>query len=378
MLNYRFSQVFHNPGSAGPGILLVFVAVPYDGRQGHVLGREARRQIFRAHAADNDQESFIYRSHSVTGDGREWFVVPARLPEYGNETALEDKTWFDEVFVQIMATFQRSHAPRRIVGRFLPFSDSKIMCSGECCQHGAHIQWEKGHELLVCKTFFIEEGGSFPGIAICGKGSTAEAMCVRKDVKDTLLSLIESDVHGYPGLCFPEFHDSEPLIRTEFQRVIRPCLDITFASLAETSEKISRDSHRMFDATFPSSRNRTEYPRLVLLVSDGPVGDSTGSPESPTATRGVVLLREMWDRWMYLCNGGKRSFHLVFLCEYDLSKVLCGPEGKGYPMQDAASLFKALSPLLQVMKYVKCHVLTQSCTCCFFVRETVRTTKCTE
>ena len=348
MLNYRSSQVIHNPGSAGPGISSVFVAVSHAGRQGHVLGREARRQILREHAGDNDQEPFhlsvLFRDRGwpgmICGSG-------ARLPEYGTEKVLGDNIWFGEVVVQTTATFQRSHAPRGIIGRFLAFSASKIMSSGECWQHGAHILWEKGHEVLVCEPFFIEEGGTFPGIAICVKESTAEAMCVRKDVKDTLLSLIKSDVHGYPGLCFPEFNDSEPLISNEFQRVIRAYLDITFASLAETLENIGRDSRRMFHAAFPSSRNRTEYSRLVLLVPDGSVGDSTGGSEGQTDTRGVVLLRETWDRWMRLCNSGKRLFHLIFLCEYDLSEVPCGPEGRGYPIQDAASLSKALKPLLR-------------------------------
>lgn len=95
---------------------------------------------------------FIYRSHAERGDDREWFVVPARLPEYGNEKVLEDKIWYGEVVVQTTATFQRSHAPRGIIDRFPAFSASKIMYSGECWQHGAHIRWENGHEVLVCAT----------------------------------------------------------------------------------------------------------------------------------------------------------------------------------------------------------------------------------
>lgn len=302
---------------------------------------------------------FIYRSRaSESEDGREWFIVPARLPEYGNEKIIEDCIGFGEVVVQTTATFQRSHAPCGIIGRFLAFSASKVMASGECWQHGAHIRWETGHEVLVCETFSVEEGDTFPGIAICVKGSTPEAMCVRKDVKDTLLSLIENDVHGYPGLCFPEFNDSEPLVSNEFQRVIRAYLDIKFASLAETLEKIGRDSRRMFHAAFPSSRDPTEYPRLVVLVPDESVGDSSGNPEDQSPRRGMVLLRETWDRWMKICTSGKRSFRLVFLCQHDFSEVPCGPDGKGYPVQDAVSLFKTLKPLLQVKTHVNCHVAT--------------------
>lgn len=114
----------------------------------------------------------------------------------------------------------------------------------------------------------------------------------------------------------------------------------------------------MFHAAFPSSRDRTEYPRLVVLIPDEPAEASVGNPEEQTPTRGVVLLRETWDRWMQLCNSGGRSFRLVFLCEHDLSEVSCGPEGNGYPIQDAASLFKTSKPLIQVTKDARRHEVT--------------------
>ncbi|CAM9359724.1 unnamed protein product [Laminaria digitata] len=222
---------------------------------------------------------FIYRSQSKSEDDREWFVAPARLPEYGNEKVLEDKIWFGEVVVQTTATFRRTHAPHGIIGRFLAFSANNIMSSGECWQHGAHVRWEKGHEALVCETF-VEKGSTFPGIGICVKGSTAEAMCVREDVKQTLKSLIKNDIHGYPGLAWPVFNDSEPMPSNEFQRYIRAYLDIKFASLAEILEKISRNSRRMFQAAFPSLGDRTQYPRLVLLIPDEPVGDMAENPRN--------------------------------------------------------------------------------------------------
>lgn len=318
--------------------------------KGTYSGVELDNTSFESMLATMIKCLFIYRchSHSDSVDDREWFVVPARLPEYGNEKVLEDEIWCGEVVVQTTATFRRTHAPCGIIGRFLAFSAGKIMSSGECWQHGAHIRWQNGHDVLVCETF-VEDDGVFPGIAICVKGSTAEAMCVRKDVKETLLSLIEDDVYGYPGLCWPEFNDSEPVNSNEFQRVIRAYLDIKLASLNEILEKVSCDSRRMFQAAFPSCLNRTEYPRLVLLVPDEPGQDLAGNSKEQAPESGMALRRETWDRWIRLCNSGRRSFRLVFLCEHDLSAVPCGPEGKGYPIADATRLFKALKPLLQVI-----------------------------
>lgn len=291
---------------------------------------------------------FIYPCRSVRGDDREWFVVPARLEEYGDMKVLERNIWAGQVVVVTTATFERTHAPRGIIGRFLAFGASKIMSTAECWQHGAHIRWEGEHEVLICETI-VKEGGPFPGIAICVKGSDAEARRVRNDVKKTLQSLINHVVHGYPGLEWPVFTDNEAIHSNEFQRVLRPYLDIKFGEVTETLEKISHQSHQMFRAAFPSLRKRSKYPNLVMLLPETPAEDLAGNPDEQAPTRGAILRRETWDRWMRLCRSGTRSFRLVFLCEHDFSEVPCGPEGKGYPITDSAQLFNALRPLLQVI-----------------------------
>lgn len=292
---------------------------------------------------------FIYRSHSSSEDGREWFIVPARLPEDRIRKVLEDEIWPGEVVVRTTARFRRTHVPRGIIGRFLAFSASKIKYSGECWQHGAHVGWGDWTEILVCETL-MEDRGKFPVIEIFVKGDTATALRVRKEVKETLKDLIQDDVHGYPGLPLPTFHpDPNPIRPTEFQRIICACLDIKLASITEVLEKISSDSRRMFQAAFPSLNKRSKYPRLVMLVPDKPAEEREVTPEEQTTKRGVVLLPKTWDRWARWCKSSSRTFRLVFLCEHDLSVVPCGPEGKGYPIADSAQLLKTFKPLLQVM-----------------------------
>lgn len=299
---------------------------------------------------------FIYRTKSECGDGRESFIVPARLPEYGNERVLEETIGLNEVVVQTIATFRRSHAPCGIIGRFLAYSASKVASSGDCWQHGAHLWWETGHQVLVCETLVEKGHRTFPAIAICVKGNSAEAILVREDVTDILLSLLRDDVHGYPGLCSPALEVSKTLNSNEFQRFIRVYLDVKFASITEILEKIHRDSCRMFRAAFPSHQNPTEYPRLVVLKPEEPVDDLVedfaSSPAEQNTKKGSMFLRETWDRWIQLCDSGRCSFRLVFLCQHDFTEIPCGPEGKGYLIGDRPFL-RSLKPLIQVIKNIK-------------------------
>lgn len=294
---------------------------------------------------------FIYRAHGTSDSGQEVFIVPARLPEYGNEKVLEESIGLGEAVVGTTAWFLRSHLPSGIIGRFLAFTAAKVVSSGACWQHGAHVRWEKDsnvHDVLLCETT-VEKHCTCPAIAICVKGKTAEARGVLWEVQTELERLIENNVHGYPGICLPAFDEVPIRPSNELQKHLLPYLDIQFASLHTILKKISRDSLRMFQASFPSCTDENElpYPRLVMLK---PIDSAEGQPASDgTDGEGAIQMRETWDRWVQLWKRGRgRDFTLVFLCEHDFSEIRCGPVGTGFPVHDPGELIKSIRPLLQV------------------------------
>lgn len=294
---------------------------------------------------------FIYPAHGESSNVEEVYIVPARLPEYGNEAVLEESIGLGQVVVgKTAAFFRRTHVPTGIIGRFLAFSASKIVSSGACWQHGAHVEWKQGsqvHDVLLCETT-VGEDEVFPALSMCVKGHDADAKGVLLEVKSELDSLLQDSVFGYPGLALPTFEDLPINKSDEFQRHLRPYLDLQFQNMAQILEKISRDAVSMFQAAFPSccDPNEYPYPRLVLFR---PAEDTEVSETHPEeGGSGAVQLRETWDRWIRRCRSGPRcDFDLVFLCERDFSPIPCGLNGKGYRVHDPA-LFNKLKPLIQV------------------------------
>ncbi|CAM9115845.1 unnamed protein product [Ectocarpus sp. 12 AP-2014] len=295
---------------------------------------------------------FIYPSHGECIEAEDFYIVPARLPEYGNDNVLEESIGLGEVVVGKTAWFLRSHAPTGIIGRFLAFTSSRFEASGECWQHGAHIQWKKDsneHDVLLCETTIekdiIPGQSTFPAIAICVKGKTAEAKGVLREVGEQLLSLLQDNIHGYPGLRLPIFEELNITQSDQFQVHFERYLATKLATILEDTR---RESVRMFRAAFPSYDDPVEllYPRLVLLK---PVETtSIQETQAEESVNGAIQLRRTWDRWIDLCrSGGSCDFVLVFLCERDFSEIPCGPQGKGFRVHNPGSLFNTLKPLLQ-------------------------------
>ncbi|CAB1101461.1 unnamed protein product [Ectocarpus sp. CCAP 1310/34] len=272
---------------------------------------------------------FIYPSHGECSKAEGFYIVPARLPEIGKDNVLEESIGLDEVVVGKTAWFLRSHAPTGIIGCFLAFTSSRFEASGECWQHGAHIQWKKDsneHDMLLCETTIekdiIPGPGTLPAIAICVKGKTAEAKGVLREVGEQLLSLLKDVIHVH------------------FERYLA-------TKLATILEDTRRESVRMFRAAFPSYGEHVEllYPRLVLLK---PVETTSIQETQVESVSGAKKLRRTWDRWIDLCwSGGSCDFVLVILCERDFSEIPCGPQGKGFRVHNPGSLFNTLKPLLQ-------------------------------
>lgn len=292
---------------------------------------------------------FIYPAHGESSNVEEVYIVPARLPEYGDEKVLEKSIGLGQVVVGTTALFRRTHVPTGIIGRFLAFSASKIVSSGVCWQHGAHVEWKQGsqvHDVLLCETT-VGEDEDFPALSMCVKGQDATAKGVLWEVKSELDSLLQDSVHGYPGLALPTFEDLPITKSDEFQRHLRPYLDLEFKNIAAILGDIRRNAVSMFQAAFPSccDRNEYPYPRLVLFR---PAEDTEVSETHPEeGGNRAIQMRNTWDRWIRRCRSGRCDFDLVFLCERDFSPIPCGLDGKGYRVYDPA-LFNKLKPLIQV------------------------------
>ncbi|CBN76032.1 LRR-GTPase of the ROCO family [Ectocarpus siliculosus] len=320
--------------------------------EGDYAGAQLDKDAFDSMVDTMIKYLFIYPSHGECSNAEDCHIVPARLPEHGNDNILEESIGLGEVVVGKTAWFLRSHAPTGIIGRFLAFTSSRFEASGKCWQHGAHIQWKKDsneHDVLLCETTIekdiIPGQSTFPAIAICVKGKTAEAKGVLREVGEQLLSLLQDNIHGYPGLRLPIFEELNITQSDQFQVHFERYLATQLAKILEDTR---RESVRMFRAAFPSYGDPVElpYPRLVLLK---PVETtSIQETQAEESVNGAIQLRRTWDRWIDLCrSGGSCDFVLVFLCERDFSEIPCGPQGKGFRVHNPGSLFNTLKPLLQ-------------------------------
>lgn len=291
------------------------------------------------------------------------FIVPARLPEYGDEKVLEKSIGIGEDIVKTTLTFEQSYHPPVIIGRFLAYNANKIKTGTECWQHGAHIVWEDKvdgwHDILIFEGFVEEQRtrceAVLPSVEICVKGNSKENRRVLEEVKDSLRSMINDRLLGYPGLGSLSFGRVVEVKSSPFKDLCR-YLDNHPERLQEIMERI-HVSVDLLRGVFPIKRERTEYPRLVLLKpeevdSEDVAGDLAQNhlcgEEHPRP--GALFQRKTWDRWARAWQSKSCRYRLVFICEHSLAEVPCGLDGKGYLIKRGA-LSQAWIPLLQV-RYV--------------------------
>lgn len=298
-------------------------------------------------------------------DGCRVYIVLARLPEYGDESVL-DKIDVNERMMKTTWTFRRSYPPPGIIGRFLAYCVNNIKDAGECWQHGARLYWGKGHHDVLVYENFVQKRHTtgtrtFSCLTICVKGISNEVRSILEEVKDSLRSLISDDMLGYPGIQSPTFAETKTIKSGELDD-LRVYLDNRFDRLHGTMKKIAENSSRLIRTAFATFAplDELKYPRLVLLKPESDVnssrdaavlgskGGDVSEEERRHAARGVHLQRETWDRWIQAWRSRNRKFRLVFLCEYDLSEVPCGEDGKGYPIQDVSKFLKDCLLLLKV------------------------------
>lgn len=271
--------------------------------------------------------------------------------------------------VRTSCSFRQSYPPAGIIGRFLAFANAHIMEARECWQHGAHLIWTPGaHDVLVYETHSVETVGedsvAYPGLVLCVKSSTPEVREVLASLVREVRRLLEDKVHGYPGICSVVFEGTDNVYVRDLTSDLRKYLDNRFDRLDATVRKVAGVTSEVLQAIYLANEAQNQYPRLLLVKPETQahpevrVGDSPTPGWSPTVWEPGTekanvpisaegMQRETWNRWICALND-RPKVRIVFLCEHDMTKVECGPDGKGYVIDDLPNWAKRCLPLLQV------------------------------
>lgn len=312
----------------------------------------------------------LHRAPATEGTTRALYVVPSRLPEYGDEQLLEKGDMgLGDIVVRVRCSFRRSYAPPAIIGRFLAFSNAHIMEAKECWQHGAHVIWTPGaHDVLVYETHSVETIGddsvAYPELVMCVKGNTPAVREVLASLTEEVTRLFESKAHGYPGLCSVVFEDTDVVHVRDLTSDLRKYLDNRFEQLGATVRKVAGETSKVLQAVYLAAEEENQYPRLLLLKTEtnlqpeeaksSPTPGSsqtdceTGDDETNSPAAGMQ--REIWNKWIRAFRGLKegRKVRMVFICEHDMTEVECGPDGKGYLIEKLPQWVESCLPVLEV------------------------------
>lgn len=275
-------------------------------------------------------------------------VVPARLPEYGNQDVLDSGN-ITELVVEIRCSFGQIYPPPGIIGRFLAWL-TDVDYYGECWQHGAFLRYSKQD------VFFYEsedwephEDGTeskFAGMTLGVQAEQTEAREVLTKLKESLEELVSDSAYGYPGLT-PLMYFEEPVeTKSKELRELRRRLDNTDEKLERIGRKLDRVANQVAEQLLfaaSATRRKSPYPRLVILVPE----------DEESGTQGRIQ-RAGWGRWREAWKKLEGSvelnnkFRLRFLCEYNLTEVPCGPDGRGYLIKQTKDWVNNCVPLMQV------------------------------
>lgn len=282
-------------------------------------------------------------------------VVPARLPEFGDQRVLAPE-FITSVVVKRQGSFGQVYPPPGIVGRFLAWLTENIDEYENCWQHGAFFKYT--HEKRCYKVFLYEsdfeelhEDGSrcvFAGLTLGAQAEPSVADKVLGGLKASLENMVADSAYGYPGLA-PMMYFSRDIqeIRSTQLEDLRRLLDNTGTRLLELAKKVGEFSHQLWNQDLlAASKEGSKYPRLVIIRPETEAGrDDNHEP----------IQREGWDRWKKAWEslglsdiGMHHKFRLHFLCEHDLSEVPCGPDGRGFPIAQPKDWVKRFVPLMQV------------------------------
>lgn len=281
------------------------------------------------------------------------FVVPARLPEYGDQGVLDPDN-IVEIVVVMKCSFGQVYPPPGIVGRFLAWL-TQVDDYGECWQHGAFVSY-KYHKVFWFESEDDEphEDGTeskFAGLTLGVQGLRPQALPILKELKASLKQLVSDSAYGYPGLASLMSFGEPVETKSNELLALRSLLDNIGGRLEKIERNLDGVANQLVEQVmFAASAKRREspYPRLVILVPDA----------EECGTQGRIQ-RVGWDRWMEAWKrldesvGLHQEFRLRFLCEYNLTEVPCGPDGRGYLVKKPKDWVKKCVSLMQVSVFVE-------------------------
>ena len=158
--------------------------------------------IYRARTARGGDEAIDDGKTAGHVQDSRW-VVPARLPEYGNQRVLDPGN-IAEIVVVMKCSFCQVYPPPGIVGRFLAWL-TDVDEYGECWQHGAFVSYDY-HNVFLFESEDEEphEDGTrskFAGLTLGVQGRRPEARVILRRLKKSLKQLVSDSAYGYPGLA---------------------------------------------------------------------------------------------------------------------------------------------------------------------------------
>ncbi|CAM9984147.1 unnamed protein product [Ectocarpus fasciculatus] len=300
-------------------------------------------------------------------------VVPARLPEYGDQRVLAADT-ISDIVMTMQCSFGHVYPPPGIVGRFLAWSAQHVAAYEKCWQHGAFFSYKyqyARYDVFLYESCFEEphvDGtvSMFAGLTLGIQGPPPAAAEILAELKASLENLVSDSAFAYPGLAGLMYFRPAKKIKSSQLLGLRAVVDnlgnaadrvevaagraevaagrseVAAGSLEETARKLGGIVNQLLEQELfgASDEHSREYPRLVLV-----------RPELETKDGGTHerIQHAGWDRWMKNLNdvGFHHKFRLHFLCEHDLSEVPCGPDGRGFPIDHLKDWVKQCLPLMQ-------------------------------
>eukprot|EP00752_Nemacystus_decipiens_P012508 g11078.t2 len=283
-------------------------------------------------------------------------VVPARLPEFGDEQVFAERNIAD-IVIKLQCSFGQIYPPPGIVGRFLAWLTGKIQKYLKCWQHGAFFWY--AYQGGCYSVFLYEsdvqephEDGTvcvFAGLTLGVQGTPPLAPMILLDMRESLRNMVADSAYGYPGLMM-WFGDEEELRSTQLEDLPRQ-LDNYGARLLELAKELKGVAHQLWDQDLLAANSHpSEYPRLVIIRPEAEVGRDDNHEG---------IQRTGWERWRKAWQdlslsdvGMHHKFRLHFLCEHDLSEIPCGPDGRGFPIAQPKDWVKQIAPLMQVSLWI--------------------------
>lgn len=221
---------------------------------------------------------------------------------------------------------------------------------GECWQRGAFVSFNDHNVFL----FESEDDGphedgtksKFAGLTLGVQGRRPEARAILRRLEASLKQLVSDSALGYPGHA--SLMPFEEPVETKSNELLALCsvVDIIDDKLGKIERKLHGVASQLVEQVMlaaSATRENCPYPRLVILVPD----------EEECGTQGRIQ-RMGWDKWTEAWKrldksvGLHQEFRLRFFCEYDLTEVPCGPDGRGYLIKKPMDWVKECIPLMQV------------------------------